>query len=138
MRRKLRGYLWSYLQHVLHCRHGCQSSLYQCCTCLHALVVPQAAEQHLFGIQAYMCSAPQAAQVLACCRAGNSIAPSCCGIVQELAALQECLMLQSDADQHRFADWAAVHLGEAGEAAEHARKLHAEHQRKRQEEEEAM
>ena len=64
--------------------------------------------------------------------------PSFCGIVQELAALQECLMLQSDADQHRFADWAAVHLGEAGKAAEHALKLRAEHQRKRQEEGEAM
>ena len=58
--------------------------------------------------------------------------------MQELVALQECLMLQSDADQHRLADWAAAHLGEAGEAAEHALKLRAEHQRKRQEEEEAM
>ena len=85
-----------------------------------------------------MSLAPQAAQALACCWAGYCIAPSFCGIVQELAALQECLMLQSDADQHRFADWATVHLGEGGEAAEHALKLRAEHQRKRQEEEEAM
>ena len=47
-------------------------------------------------------------------------------------------MLQSDVDQHRFADWAAIHLAEAEEAAEHALKLCAEHQHKRQEEEEAM
>lgn len=89
------------------------------------------------GMQAYMCSALHAAQALACCRAGYGIAPSFCGIVQELAALQECLMLQSDADQHRFADWAAIHLGEAEEAAEHALKLRDEHQRKQQDEEEA-
>ncbi len=89
-------------------------------------------------MQPYMSLAPKGARALACCRAGYSIAPSFCGIVQELAALQECLMLQSDADQHRYADWAAVHLGKAEEAAEHASKLRAEHQRKRQEEEEAM
>ena len=89
-------------------------------------------------MQAYMCSALHAAQALACCRAGYCTPPSFCGIVQELAALQERLMLQSDVDQHRFADWAAIHLAEAEEAAEHALKLCAEHQHKRQEEEEAM
>ena len=85
-----------------------------------------------------MCSALQAAQALACCWAGCCIAPSFCCAVQELATLQDCLMLQSDADQHRFADWAAIHLGEAAEAAEHALKLRDEHQRKRQDEEDAM
>ena len=85
-----------------------------------------------------MCPPLQAAQALACCWAGYCIAPSSCCPVQELAAVQDGLMLQSDADQHRFADWAAVHLGEAGEAAEHALKLRAEHQRKRQDEEDAM
>ena len=52
--------------------------------------------------------------------------------------MQDCLLLQSDADQHRYADWAAMHLEEAGKAAEHALKIRAEHLRNRQEEKEAM
>ena len=104
---------------------------------MHDVAMTQEVEERLPGLQAQMFQ-HYIAQAPACCGAGHHVNLPFCGILQELAALQDCLLLQSDADQHKIAVWAATHLEEAGKAAEHALKICAEHQRKRQEEEEAM